>query len=81
MEIRILFFDFYIDDEAYEWQAFEGIKQNIVTHPYLQASIGFWKETDLTLRYSPKVTINTSTYDIFGAANKHIRLHNILEKI
>ena len=23
------FFDFYIDDEAYEWQAFEGIKQNI----------------------------------------------------
>ena len=65
------FFDFYIDDEAYEWQAFEGIKQNIVTHPYLQASLGLWKETDLTLRYSPKVTINTSTYDIFGAAIKH----------
>ena len=65
------FFDFYIDDEAYEWQAFEGIKQNIVTHPYLQASIGLWKETDLTLRYSPKVTINISSYDIFGAAIKH----------
>ena len=65
------FFDFYIDDEAYEWQAFEGIKQNIVTHPYLQASLGLWKETDLTLRYSPKATINTSSYDIFGAAIKH----------
>ena len=65
------FFDFYIDDEAYEWQAFEGIKQNIVTHPYLQASIGLWKETDLTLRYSPKVNINTSSYNIFGAAIKH----------
>jgi len=65
------FFDFYIDEEAYEWQAFEGIKQDIVTYPYLQASLGLWKETDLTLRYAPKVTINTSSYDIFGAAIKH----------
>jgi len=30
-----------------------------------------WKETDVTLRYSPKVTISTSSYDIFGAALKH----------
>ena len=73
------FFDFHIDDEAYEWQAFEGIKQDVVTHPYLQASVGLWKETDVTLRYSPKVTINTSSYDIFGAAIKHT-LVNILEK-
>ena len=65
------FFDFNIDDEAYEWQAFEGIKQDVVTHPYLQVSIGLWKETDVTLRYSPKVTISTSSYDIFGAALKH----------
>lgn len=65
------FFDFNIDDEAYEWQAFEGIKQDVVAHPYLQVSIGLWKETDVTLRYSPKVTISTSSYDIFGAALKH----------
>jgi hypothetical protein len=65
------FFDFTIDDEAYEWQAFEGIKQDVVAHPYIQATVGLWKETDVTLRYSPKVTINTSSYDIFGAAIKH----------
>lgn len=65
------FFDFDIDGEAYEWQAFEGVKQNVVAHPYLQASIGLWKETDLTFRYSPKVTIETSSYEIFGAAIKH----------
>ena len=65
------FFDFEIEGEAYEWQAFEGIKQDVVAHPYLQATVGLWKETDVTLRYSPKVTINTSSYDIFGAAIKH----------
>ena len=65
------FFDFFIEDEAYEWQAFEGVKQNVVAHPYLQASIGLWKETDITFRYSPKVTIETSSYEIFGAAVKH----------
>ncbi len=65
------FFDFTLDGESYEWQAFEGIKQDVVTHPYLQASIGLWKETDLTFRYSPKVTISTSSYNIFGAAIKH----------
>ena len=65
------FFDFDIDGEAFEWQAFEGIKQDVVAHPYMQVSVGLWKETDVTLRYSPKVTINTSSYDIFGAAIKH----------
>jgi len=65
------FFDFNIEGEAYEWQAFEGVKQNVVAHPYLQASIGLWKEIDVTFRYSPKVTIETSSYEIFGAAIKH----------
>ncbi len=65
------FFDFNIEDEAYEWQAFEGVKQDVVAHPYLQASIGLWKETDVTFRYSPKITIETSSYEIFGAAVKH----------
>lgn len=65
------FFEFDIDGEAYEWQAFEGIKQNVVAHPYLQASIGLWKETDVTFRYSPEITIETSSYEIIGAAVKH----------
>jgi len=65
------FFDFDIEGEAYEWQAFEGIKQNVVAHPYIQATVGLWKETDVTFRYAPKVTIETSSYEIFGAAVKH----------
>ena len=66
-----VFFDFMIDEEAYEWQAFEGIKQNTVAHPYLQATVGLWKETDLTIRYAPKIQIETSSYEIFGGAIKH----------
>jgi len=66
-----VFFDFYIDDEAYEWQAFEGIKQNFVLHPYLQATVGLWKKTDVTFRYSPKIKFETSSYKIIGGAIKH----------
>jgi len=65
------FFDFSIEGEEYEWQAFEGIKQSVVAHPYLQATVGLWKETDVTIRYSPKVNIETSSYEIFGGAVKH----------
>ena len=65
------FFDFTIEDEAYEWQAFEGIKQSVVAHPYLQATVGLWKETNVTVRYSPKIAIETSSYEIFGGAIKH----------
>lgn len=66
-----IFYDFSINGEAYEMQAFEGIKENVVIHPYLQASIGLWAETDLTLRYSPSIKIDFSDYQIFGGAVKH----------
>lgn len=66
-----VFLDYFIEGEEYELQAFEGIDQNVVMHPYLQASIGLWKETDLTLRYSPKVKIDVTKYRIFGGAIKH----------
>lgn len=66
-----VFFDFFIDDNQYELQAFEGVKVDVLPHPYLQATVGLWKETDITLRYAPKITIEASNYEIFGAALKH----------
>ncbi|MFD0965067.1 DUF6588 family protein [Pseudofulvibacter geojedonensis] len=65
------FFDFTLDGEDYEMQAFEGVDQEVLAHPFLQASVGLWKETDLTVRYSPKVKIDVSDYQIFGLALKH----------
>ncbi len=66
-----VFFDFFIDDNQYELQAFEGVKMNVLAHPYLQATVGLWKETDVTVRYSPRITIDASNYEIFGIALKH----------
>ena len=66
-----VFFDFFIDDNQYELQAFEGVKVAVLPHPYLQASVGLWKETDVTVRYAPKITIDASNYEIFGVALKH----------
>lgn len=65
------FYDFIIDGETYEMQAFEGIKEAAIFHPYIQATVGLWKETDVTLRYSPKIKIDVSDYTIFGVAVKH----------
>lgn len=65
------FFDFTLAGDQYELQAFEGVNEDVLVHPYIQASVGLWKETDLTVRYSPKVKIDVSDYQIFGVALKH----------
>lgn len=65
------FFDFYIDGEPYEFQAFEGAKESVLYYPYLQASIGLWYETDLTIQYVPKIKISDSGYQTYGLALKH----------
>lgn len=65
------FFDFKIGGEDYEMQAFEGVNESFLAHPYLQASVGLWKETDVSFRYSPKVKIDVSDYQIIGGAIKH----------
>lgn len=65
------FFDFTIDGDDYELQAFEGVDEDVLVHPYLQATVGLWKETDVTIRYSPKIKIDVSDYQILGGAIKH----------
>ncbi|NND89178.1 MAG: hypothetical protein HKM28_08055 [Flavobacteriaceae bacterium] len=66
-----VFYDFTIDGESYEMKAFEGVKESVILHPYLQASVGLWKETEVTLRYSPRVKLDQSNYTILGGALKH----------
>jgi len=65
------FFDFEIGNQQYEMQAFDGVKTNNIVYPYVQASIGLWGETELTLRASPKLKIEKSSYQTFGASIKH----------
>tara|TARA_B100000795_G_scaffold264022_1_gene243958 strand:- start:13085 stop:14110 length:1026 start_codon:yes stop_codon:yes gene_type:complete len=66
-----VFYDFLLNGEAYELQTFEGAKQQVFYYPYLQGSIGLWKQTELTLQYVPEVKIDASGYKTFGGAIKH----------
>ncbi|NQY29819.1 MAG: hypothetical protein HRT69_10135 [Flavobacteriaceae bacterium] len=65
------FFDFKIVGQDYEMQAFEGVDESFLAHPYVQASVGLWAATDISFRYSPKVKIDVSDYQILGGAIKH----------
>lgn len=67
----LTFFDFEIDGEAYEFQAFSGIRSDLFAMPYIQGQVGLWKETELTLRVIPKLTIDKSSYAVYGLGLKH----------
>jgi hypothetical protein len=66
-----VFYDFSLNGEAYELQTFEGATQKVFYYPYLQGSIGLWKQTELTLQYVPEIKIDASGYKTFGGAIKH----------
>ncbi|MBF4983588.1 hypothetical protein FNJ87_04340 [Nonlabens mediterrranea] len=65
------FFDFTIDGDLYEFQAFEGIDTGFLAYPFLQVGVGLWQETELLLRYSPNIKIDKSDYAIYGIGVKH----------
>lgn len=65
------FFDFNIGGQQYEMQAFEGVDLSVIPYGFLQASIGLWKETELTVRYAPKLKLAESSYQTLGASLKH----------
>ncbi|WP_438969558.1 DUF6588 family protein [Nonlabens sp.] len=67
----LTFFDFEIDGEAYEFQAFSGIRSDLFAMPYIQGQIGLWKETELTLRLVPQLVIDKSSYAVYGLGLKH----------
>ncbi|AUC80359.1 hypothetical protein CW736_13665 [Nonlabens sp. MB-3u-79] len=68
---RRVFFDFMIDGETYEFQAFSGLNTDFFALPYIQGQIGLWKETEVSLRFVPQITIERSSYAIYGLGIKH----------
>lgn len=66
-----VFFDFMIEGETYEFQAFSGLNTDFFAFPYIQGQIGLWKETEITLRYAPQITIERSSYAVYGVGLKH----------
>lgn len=68
---RRVFFDFMIDGETYEFQAFSGLNTDFFAFPYIQSQVGLWKETEVSLRFVPQITIERSSYAVYGLGVKH----------
>jgi len=64
-------FEGFIEEDALEFDAPEGLNQSVFNYFQLQASLGLWKGTSLITRYSPKVKINKTHFQIFGVGLQH----------
>ncbi len=64
-------FEGVINDDPFEFEAPEGLDQSYVNHYQLQAGLGIWKGTTLIGRYSPKIKINKTHYQVLGFGIQH----------
>ena len=49
----------------------EGVNEETVFYPYLQAGVGLWYGTELLVKYSPKTKLKKGDYQVYGAGLKH----------
>lgn len=66
-----VFFDFDINNQTYEFQTIGGLDTDFFAFPFIQGQVGLWKETELSVRYGPKIEIQRASYALFGAGIKH----------
>lgn len=52
-------------------KAANGINQETVIYPYLQASLGLWHGTELVAKYSTNVKLKKCHYQVYGIGLKH----------
>ena len=55
----------------FEFDSPEGINESHVKHVQIQASLGLWEGTSLISRFSPKIKINKTYYQLFGLGLQH----------
>ena len=60
-----------IGDDEFEFDSPEGLDEPNVKHAQIQAALGLWKGTSLIVKYSPKIKINKTYYQIFGFGAQH----------
>jgi hypothetical protein len=49
----------------------EGVNEETVFYPYLQAGVGLWYGTEVLVKYSPKTKLKKGDYQVYGAGLKH----------
>jgi len=60
-----------IDGEVFEFDSPEGLSQSYLPHAQVQMALTMWHGTTLIGRYSPKININSTQYELFGFGLKH----------
>ena len=59
------------EDNGFEFDSPEGVDESMLKHAQIQASLGLWKGFALIGRYSPKIKINKTYYQLFGFGIQH----------
>lgn len=49
----------------------EGVNEETVFYPYLQAGVGLWYGTEVIVKFSPKTMLKKGDYQVYGAGLKH----------
>lgn len=49
----------------------QGINRDVVAYPYFQGSVALWYGTELVAKYSPKVQLKRSNYQVYGVGVTH----------
>lgn len=60
-----------LGDSEVRLESPQGIDMEAVAYPYLQGALGLWYGTDLVIKYSPKVKLKKSNYQVYGVGLKH----------
>lgn len=49
----------------------EGVNEETIFYPYLQAGVGLWYGTEILVKFSPKTKLKKGDYQVYGAGLKH----------
>ncbi|MBT8393971.1 MAG: hypothetical protein HKO81_02110 [Flavobacteriaceae bacterium] len=60
-----------LGDDTFEFDSPQGIDESYIKHAQIQASLGLWKGTTLVSRFSPKIQINKTYYQVLGFGLQH----------
>lgn len=60
-----------LGDETVRLETPQGINREAIAYPYLQGSVALYMGTELAVKYSPKVRLKKSNYQVYGAGLKH----------
>lgn len=60
-----------LDGETIRIETPKGINQNVVIYPHLSGALSLWYGTEVLVKYSPRVELKRSEYQVYGFGIKH----------